>query len=163
MAYSCWTITCHIRKVWSTCSKADLQRPARQPYKVTMKPALPPLPTMYPRVQTLRSVPHLNSRQQQVKLVVKGRAAVDPSCPMADDCHVYEAGDDMCAMRSVPLSPSVRRCYAAPIIGHRLTGPRSVPVRQSVSECHTATAMGHRLTGPRSVPEPARNQYVISA
>ena len=99
---------------------------------MTVKPALPP------RAQTLRSVPHLKSRQQQVKLVVKGRAAVDPSCPMADDCHVYEAGNDMCAMRSFPVS-------------------------QSVSECHTATAMGHRLTRPRSVPEPAHNQYVISA
>ena len=45
-------------------------------------------------------IQHDNSavRQQQVKLVVKGRAAVDPSCPMADDCHVYEAGSDMCAM-----------------------------------------------------------------
>ncbi len=39
-----------------------------------------------------------------MKLVVKGRAAVDPSCPMADDCHVYEAGNDMCAIRYVPES-----------------------------------------------------------
>ena len=29
------------------------------PYKVTMKPASTPLPTMYPRVQTLRSVPRI--------------------------------------------------------------------------------------------------------
>ena len=27
--------------------------------------------------------------------VVKGRAAVDPSCPEADACHVYEERDDV--------------------------------------------------------------------
>jgi poly [ADP-ribose] polymerase len=29
------------------------------------------------------------------KEIVKGRAAVDPSCPSADDCHVYYRGDDV--------------------------------------------------------------------
>lgn len=30
-----------------------------------------------------------------VRVVVKGRAAVDASCPKADECHVYEQGDDI--------------------------------------------------------------------
>ena len=36
-----------------------------------------------------------SGKSTQVKQVVKGRAAVDASCPRADECHVYEERDDV--------------------------------------------------------------------
>ena len=38
---------------------------AQQPYRVPLKPALPPLPTMHPRVQTRRSEPRIREQQHQ--------------------------------------------------------------------------------------------------
>ena len=56
------------------------------PRKVTMKPASPPLPTMYPRVQTPRSVPHINNNNNSDRGVagpIPARPRVQPSATTA--------------------------------------------------------------------------------
>ena len=53
--------TCHVdATTTATIGGSHLPRGRHNLYKVTLKPALPPLPTMYPRVQTLCSVPRMN-------------------------------------------------------------------------------------------------------
>ena len=45
--------------------------------------------------------------------VVKGRAAVDPSCPEADACHVYEERDDVydCHLNQTDISANKNKYY----------------------------------------------------
>ena len=54
-----------------------------------------------------------SSGGSEKKQIVKGRAAVDASCPISDGSHILEEGNDMCVRTSSHHTTGLAHAYCA--------------------------------------------------